>query len=140
MTPSSGDPASWKRCRSSTYTSWSKVPGKRSPGLGSTRHRPPLSGEKEIAVSSAESLSRKIGSDSRERSRTIARVAIRRRATKVMQREYVTDQVHGNRGAHSVRSRSRAYRDSVGYSRHPGDERHCGGRQGRTPEHRGSSL
>src|SRR6266566_6762936 len=127
MTPSSGDPASWKRCRSSTYTSWSKVPGRRSPGLGSTRHRPPLSGEKEIAVSSAESLSRKIGSDSRERSRTIARVAIRRRATKVMQREYDTDQVHRNRGARSIRTGSGSHWRSVGHARYTGYERNRGG-------------
>src|SRR4051812_4136643 len=94
------------------YTSWSKVPGRRSPGLGKTRHRPPLSGEKEIAVSSAESLNRKIGSDSSDRSRTIARVGIRRRATKVMPREYDTDQVHRNR-------RAGAFRSDSGPDRHP---------------------
>src|SRR6476469_10238271 len=111
------------------YTSWSKVPGKRSPGLGSTRHLPPLSGEKEIAVSSAESLSRKIGSDSSDRSRTIARVVIRRRATKVIQGEYVTDQVHRNRGAHSVRARSDANWHPFRHPRPARQERNCGRRQ-----------
>src|SRR6202049_5144729 len=122
------------------YTSWSKVPGRRSPGLGSTRQRPPLSGEKESAVSSAESLSRKIGSDSRERSRTIARVAIRRRATKVMQREYDTDQVHRNRGTRSVWAGSGSDRCSLGDARHPGYERNRRRRQGRTAERRGPAV
>src|SRR3982751_5608066 len=98
------------------YTSWSKVPGRRSPGLGRTRHLPPLSGEKEIAVSSAESLKRKIGRDSSDRSRTIARVGIRRRATKVMPREHVADQVHRNRRTGAFRSDSGSDRHFVGHS------------------------
>src|SRR5690349_12953045 len=117
------------------YTSWSKVPGNRSPGLGSTLQRPPLSGEKEIAVSSAESLSRKTGSASRDRSRTIARVAVRRRATKVMKGEYVTDQVHCNCGADSVRSNSGADRHTLRHSRYARSERNCGGRSRRPAEH-----
>ena len=91
-------------------------------------------------MSSAESLSRKTGSDSRDRSRTIARVAIRRRATKVMLGEYVIGQVHRNRSTDPVRSRSRAYRDSVGYSRHPGQERNRRRRQGRAAEHHRSVI
>ena len=57
------------------------MPGSRSPGAGSTRQRPPASGEYAIAPSSAESLRRKSGSDSIERSRTNVRVTGRRGET-----------------------------------------------------------
>ena len=72
--------------------------GKAVAGTGRTRQRPPLSGEKDIADSSAESLSRKIGSDSSDRSRTIARVAIRRRATRSCRENMSLIKYISNRG------------------------------------------
>ena len=111
MTPSSGQLASCQRCHSSTYTSWSNVPGRRSPGLGSTRHRPPLAGSYVMAASSAESLSRKTGSASSERSRTIVRAPVRRRAARDMR-----DKVA--RSGRGESSPSRAYPNGDDLSRH----------------------
>ena len=82
-----GDRASSYGRQSSTYTSWSKVLGRRSPGLGRTRHRPPEGGRYVIAESSAESLSRKIGSVSSDRSSAIVRAAVRRREARTICRK-----------------------------------------------------
>ena len=76
--PSDGAPLSWNRRHTSTYTSWSNVPGRRSPGVGRTRHRPPDSGAWTTGPESEESLKRNSGRDSRLRSSSTMRDGARR--------------------------------------------------------------
>src|SRR4029079_3443045 len=76
------------------YTSWSKVPGRRSPGLARTRHRPPSSVVYEIAASSGASLRRNSGSSSRERSRRKLPAWERRFAARLIRRNERSTQRH----------------------------------------------